>query len=211
MTPRDRLEALAAELVGRPVYVLLASDGADFGSESTGGLYGRRLDLLARDHLQAAGRWQGRRPAVFIDDVRADAWQVEAIIVHELAHFADIGFNETPEAEVCDIILNFTRRIHEQSVGAPVERVSHDPQHSARFVRGCIHLWRRYQRTGRWCPPEWLWQGELYGAPEPIAVIRALGDEPDRLAKLPVSLVVDLPAPPQFDELFKETTTCSSH
>lgn len=199
----EQLEAIAAKLIGQPVYVLLSSDGAEFGGPAIAGLYGRRLDLTARDFLWSANRWNGRRPAVFIDDARARSeLEVYSILTHELAHTCDMGFDATPEVEVCAASMSLTRRVHQQTVEAEVEPVEFDELHSSRFVRAAIHLWRRVQATGIWFPPDWLYQPALYRTPAPDAVIGALADEPNRLAQLPVALILTLPAPAAFDNLF---------
>lgn len=198
----ERLESIAAELVGRPFYVLLATDFPEMQSQHITGLYSRRLDLLSQPALEAAGRWVGRRAATYVDDSRSD-FETLATFIHELAHSVDLGFSDTPVEEISVAGMTFCRTVLETQRSHPVMPVAFDEQHSSRFVRACIHLWRRLQQNGLWTPPDWLWDGSLYGAPDPITVIRALGDEPDRLLQLPVSLIITLPAPPAFDALFQ--------
>lgn len=202
MTDSEHLEQLAEKLIGRRCYVLLASEGAELGSEHIAGCYSPRLDLLGKGFLQSAGRWQGRQPAVFISDIGCSPMQNHAVLLHELAHVADVGFSYQPEAEICEASMNLTRASYTNGVATPVGPVAFDERHSSRFIRGCLHLWHRFVAADYWTPPEWLYEGELYGAPEAITASRALADEPTRLAQLPVDLIITLPAPAAFDELF---------
>ncbi|MBX3447945.1 MAG: hypothetical protein KF777_00210 [Planctomycetaceae bacterium] len=203
---REELEGIAAKLTGHPAYVLTASDGFQFGSEMTGGMYGQVLDMLAQDELQAAGRWDGRRPAFYVDDLDpGDRSTTLAILCHELAHYAEWGFDHEQAAE--DVPVERVERERQtiaRSAENPRVPMEYDPLHSVKFARAAIHYWKRLLALHPefWFPSGMLWQAEWYGAPTPFKVLMALGDEPARLAPLFVSTIVDLPAPAAFDELF---------
>lgn len=201
----EPLEDIARTLIERDCYVLLSSQGANFGGRHIAGLYSRRLDLMARPWLQSQNRWRGRMPAVFIDDRRLnDTWQILATLCHELGHCCDLGHDDTPENEHSEVFVDFQRRTHERTKDEPVLRVEKCPLHGDRFLRATVHLWWRCFQAVHWFPPELLWQGELYGQPEPWQVSRALGDELKRLEELPVSLIVNLPVTSEpFEQLFR--------
>ncbi len=203
---REELEGIAAKLIGCDAYILLASDGFQFGSDMTGGMYGQVLDMLAQDQLQAAGRWDGRRPAFYIDDLDpGDRSTTLAVLCHELAHFAEWGFDHGQAAEAVPIErVERERQSIARSAENPRVPMEYDPKHSVKFVRAAIHYWKRLLAIHPefWFPSGLLWQAEWYGAPTPFKVLMALGDEPERLAPLFVPTLVDLPAPSAFDELF---------
>lgn len=203
---REELEGIAAKLIGCNAYVLLASDGFHFGSEMTGGMYGQVLDMLAREQLQAAGRWDGRRPAFYIEDLDpGDRSTTLAVLCHELGHYGEWGFDHGQAAEAVPVERVERER---QSIAKMAENprvpMGYDPNHSAKFARAAIHYWKRLLAIHPefWFPSGLLWQAEWYGAPTPFKVLAALGDEPERLAPLFVTTLVDLPAPAAFDELF---------
>jgi len=203
---REQLEGIAAKLIGHPVYVLTASDGFQYGSDATGGMYCQVLDMLAQEQLQAAGRWDGRRPAFYVDDLDpGDRSTTLAVLIHELAHYGEWGFDHGQDAEDVPVErVARSRRLIENLAANPRVPMDYDANHSAKFVRAAIHYWKRLQviHPELWFPAGMLWQAEWYGAPTPFKVLMALGDEPERLAPLFVPTITMLPAPAAFDELF---------
>jgi hypothetical protein len=199
----EQLESLASELMRREVYVLLASENAAFGSEHIAGLYGRRLDLQARVYLASLGRWQGRRPTVFVDDVRHDEHEVLAILLHELAHLADLGHDNTPEASVPEVSIRLAASVQARTIQTPVVPVSFDDKHSSRFVRACCHLHHRAWNLGHRISEELIFDGGMYGILSPYTAVSALGDELRRLEQLTIETILILPAPERFNALFE--------
>lgn len=204
---REELEEIAAKLVGFPVYILTTSDGFHFGSERTGGMFASYLDMLAQEQLRAAGRWDGRRLTLFVDDMDCEGrFSLLATLCHELGHYGEHGFPHEQAAE--DVPVHEVEQSR-QSIAAKATKtadpVEYDPHHSSKFVRAAVHYWQRlqWQRPDLWFPCGLLWQAEWYGGlPTPLKVLTALGDEPRRLLPLFVPTIVELPAPAAFDELF---------
>lgn len=204
-TRREELENLAAELMRRPVYVALQSEGVpeDIGGEKVGGVYSRRLDLALKPYLEASGRWEGRRPAVYIDDVRFEDWG--CIFLHELGHLAEFGFCEVPEKVFSPALLQRDAAHWAEHRDNPViidETLGHEKYHGPRFVRACCHLWWRARQMGYGCNPEHIYDGDLYGVPKGWAAVDALGDEMQRMSQLWIETILILPAPKEFDALF---------
>lgn len=205
-TKRENLERIAAELMQRPVYICLKSEGTPehIGGPKIGGTYHRRLDLSMMDYLKAQGRWQGRQPAIYVNDTDSDFWG--DIMLHELAHAVDMGHDATEPDQVCAASLKLMHMNWSKNRDVVVEPVDENlgyaPLHGPRFVRACCHLWHRSMALGCCCNPEYIYQGSLYNVPEARVILNALGDELTRFEQLWVETILILPAPKQFDELF---------
>lgn len=199
------MERIAAKLMRRSVHVALQSEGVpeNIGGETVGGCYHRRLDLRLKPWLEAAGRWNGRQPAVYVDDVR-NQFALD-ILIHELAHLADLGFCELEEEKVPPISMELTERYWLRDRNNPEvidAALGYEPLHGPRFVRACAHLWYRSRELGCMYNPEFIYQGSLYNVPEAWAVLDALGDEPTRFMPLDIETILILPAPKAFDAIF---------
>ncbi len=200
----ESLETIAAELIGRPVYVALQSQGVpeNIGGKHIGGCYGRRLDLSLKSWLQAEGRWHGRRPAIYIDDVREELFG--CVLIHELAHVADVGFSDSPFVFETTLQAEATLWAETRDNPPVIDRaVGYDTVHGPQFVRACCHLWHRSRALGCFYSPTEIYNGKIYNVPEAWPAMDALGDEPQRLEELPIELFLNLPAPERFNNLFE--------
>ena len=206
---RDQLESIAAELLERPIYVALQSEGVPekIGGPIVGGCYSPILDLHLQDWLQAQGRWQGRQPAIYLDDTRTEDWFPFAWFIHECAHFCDMGFSGSPfvlKSTLKQAETNWAE--HRDDPTAIDKTLGYDPGHGPRFVRACVHLWHRSRELGFGYSPEHIYEGKQYNVPEAWAAIDALGDELSRFEPLWIKTILELPAPKEFDAIFKDRT-----
>jgi hypothetical protein len=203
---RDELESIAAELMERQVYVALQSEGVpeEVGGPIVGGCYSKNLDLQLQQWLQAQGRWQGRQPAIYVDDTRNEDWFPFAWAVHEMAHIADMGFSGSQFVFKSTLRQEKTDWIEQRNDPPKVDTtLGYDPFHGPRFVRACCHLWHRAMSLGCAFSPEHIYEGKQYNVPEAWTVLDALDDEPRRLEQLRVETILILPAPAAFNELFE--------
>src|SRR5688572_20275027 len=70
-TIRELAGTVAKTLLGADCYIVLNSDGPPAGTVIPGalGMTGRQWDLAIHPWLTARGLWQGRKRAIYVDDV----------------------------------------------------------------------------------------------------------------------------------------------
>ena len=220
--------AIAPELRGRPFYVVLTSDlPAAERSTTTAGHTSLVLDEYLRPYL--GERWRGRGPAIVVadallrDEIAATLggfserlrdvaeprlWRVGLpnfyrVVLHELGHAFALGggraLEEAGQGAVrahgySGLVADIDRRI-EADPGLNRQRRYHSPTTWLRLV---IHLQHRASNLGVAVAPESI---ERWGCSPFPDYVRALGDEPERFARLPVAEILQRPLPAEYRRL----------
>jgi len=216
--------AVAPDLAGRPVYVVLAADlPAELRwPDRLEGLTTRYLDLILRPTLEPLGRWRGRGPAMVVNPqaIAADLAELGrparrrcfartflGDVLHELAHILDaglIGGPEPPASLVTFAALALKAEL--DGVTAPTNGPSATipwRRHEAPFIRIVLHLAHRARACGAWLFAEDLFDAVEYGLSPTRRYAAALGDEPGRLAGCAFANIQATPQPAAFAELWQ--------
>lgn len=216
MTPdqRNRLEAdlrdiVAPELraVGAPtLYIIWESDT---GRRTNGlhGFTGPTLASIYADQIEAAGRWQGIAPGLFIcdsaitschgDNERALRTMVSTA-AHEAGHVIAEGC-EFREANP-DFHGRF-KSVLEDGSGDLFETDFPEGNHNLTFCRMALHMAYRLELRGHDLEVDDLWrEGELF---KPSAFLPYISDELERLQDRTLSEVLATDPPEQFAELYR--------
>jgi hypothetical protein len=209
------LDKLACEL-GCPVYICLQSAGAPAPLAGSYGCTSPTADLLLRPWLESRGRWFGRRPAIFIDDLLlranvtaeapADADQLFArwlptILIHELAHVVHQG------VDLAEVTTDTDRRA--MALAAFSITVQDSPSlppwfgHNAEWVRLALHLAHRATALGQPVNVDDLFNGETYGIAEPAEWQYVLVGEEAALERESIWDLQRFRAPLGFIELWR--------
>ncbi len=221
--------AVAPELRGRPFYVMLTSDlPAAERSRTTAGHVSPTMDLYLRPHL--GERWRGRGPAMVVhdcllrDEIAATLeeyserlrdvaeprlWAVGLpnfyrLVLHELGHVFALGGRYEPLGTAGQgairsngysrLVADIDRRI-EADPNLDRQRPYHSP---ANWLRLVIHLQHRAAALGVAVAPEPTERWHCSPFPD---YVRALGDEPERFAGLPVAEILQRPLPAEYRRL----------
>lgn len=213
------LERLAEQIIGCKCYVLTSSDGANddleqYGGHATNGCTSRTYDLTWREWLEARGLWCGRRPAMWVHDteLREQARElagqtgyplallereaVNAVTIHEAAHVVEQGIDlaaPTPGRERFALAVI--------AYGVAESRIEAFPSwwgHDWRFIRLCLHLAHRAAELSHPVSWELLYPAGLYQIPRANAFAVHLGDEPQRLARVPAMELANHRPPDSF-------------
>jgi len=194
------------------------TDHLELERGTLGASYGT-IDLAARDGLQRAGRWTGRRPAValnrhFIDRLAYErsepaGFDVErrrlllAVTVHEASHALDSdpphytipAGNHERQARITRLALTL-RPSGIVTAGRPW--AGHGPA----WWRLLFALAYRVERlTGIKLPPAVLSMGR-YELPQPAVIRRSFGDEPRRFRRLTIEEIKRAAYPRAFRKLW---------
>jgi len=186
-------------LPGCQPYIVLESQGPPPSVRLPGALAftGLALDVQLEPWLSARGDWQGRRPAIFVDDdaIRKLALEASAehggyaaeierhvllaTVTHEAAHVAQKGIDTRP-------MTDEFRELAEAAVAysiAAIEDTGRPPflGHDWRWVRLAIHLAHKANALGYTFPISFLFSGESYAITEAKNFAYALGREPVNL------------------------------
>lgn len=214
--------AVAPELAGRPLYVVLASDVYPDAGNGDGpdGCTMRHLDLMLRPTLERLGRWSGRGPAMVLDP-RAIARNAErrirparrrafapaafGVALHETAHVltAEPGEGE-PSAEYLEAgraMLTADADGTDKPTNGPGAAVPWRG-HEWAFIRAAMHLAHRAAALGVDLTPRDVFDAEPHGLAPTCRYMAALGDEPDRLAGCDFATIALTPPPVAFAELW---------
>jgi len=224
---RARIERVCrVVLPERRVYVLLDSQLApEFRPKGCFAFTSRGLDLVLRNAI--GRRWSGRGAAFVLcpseaaiharlshrlgsEAIRArrEAWKSAA---HEVAHIVGRPLLPSDEVEgeevvefqtvVSDALASFCTNPPGSSVDQAVPWLGHD----GRFIRALFHVAHRVRRAaGEWLPHGGWFSPRLYGVKSRDAEYEAaLGDEPERLAAVPLTELSTIPAPEQFVRLWR--------
>lgn len=216
--------AVAPELAGHPVYIVLRSDlPRDWaGGEDYAGCTIAHLDLILRPTLEKLRRWRGRGPAMLID---ADAVAAAAryrpraarrrvfltaflgIVLHELAHVIDMDF--VPKHEPEDWWVRAGRRLFSEPA-APDSRPTNGPgapipwrMHEWPFIRIVMHLAERASAAGDNVSLHDVIDLTEYGLSSTFQYARALGDEPQRMAGCDFATIRRATPPAAFADLWQ--------
>ncbi|HPM24196.1 MAG TPA: hypothetical protein PLP66_09845 [Phycisphaerae bacterium] len=214
--------AVAPELAGRPLYVVLASDVyADPGNgDGPDGCTMRHLDLMLRPTLERLGRWSGRGPAMVLDPrsiARTAARRIRparrrvfapaalGVAIHELAHVLTAEPDEAePTAEYVKAgraMLTADADGTETPTNGPGAAVPWRG-HEWAFIRAALHLTHRAAALGVDLTPRDVFDAEPHGLAPTGRYVAALGDEPDRLAGCDFATIARTPPPAAFAELW---------
>jgi hypothetical protein len=212
----DQLKQRACDLLGRPVYVCLQSEGAPAPLPSSYGCTSPTCDVLLRPWLESQGRWFGRRPAIFIDDLllranitaespadadRLFARWLAAILIHELAHVVHQG------VDLAEVTTDTDRRA--MALAAFSISVQDSPSippwygHNGEWVRLALHLAHRATARGQHVNVDDLFDGERYGIAEPSEWQYSLVGEEAALASASIFKVQHFRPPLGFIELWR--------
>jgi len=176
--------------------------------------------MALRGHLEK--RWAGRGPAMILNDraafhfVKAARsgrpvihWRRELLraAVHELAHIVSRPLlpgeldDNLPRAEEK---IKCLRACCSLTTPPAIETPCPWENHSADFIRIAQHAGHRMQSAvGFFLPREWV-NTRDYGLDSGEWKYQtALGNEPERLAVVPLSEIVHIPPPVQFIELWR--------
>ncbi|MCG3127429.1 MAG: hypothetical protein CHACPFDD_02289 [Phycisphaerae bacterium] len=215
--------AVAPELAGRPVYIVLRSDlprdwagGEDYASCTIA-----HLDLILRSTLERKRRWRGRGPAILIDAAAIAAAAryrprtarkrvflpaLLSIVLHELAHVIDMEF--VPKREPDDWWVRAGRRLFSEPA-APDNRPTNGPgapvpwrMHEWPFIRIAMHLAERASAAGISVSPRDVIDLGEYGLSSTFQYALALGDEPARMAGCDFEAIRRATPPTAFTELW---------
>ncbi len=204
-TSTEKLEALrrfAADLVGvtvpeidLPTYVLPADSGDVLAL--TGGL----LAYEYRENIENAGLWRGWGFCALVNlDQVEDFHTGTAVLIHEFAHFAiNAGWTSvllstsTPEA----LLRNAPEPAEATRLACQhLDALPPWTGHGAAFVRLLIHVVRRVQAAGWFGDENDAVPSDCYLLSRPSRYAEHLGDEPQRLADVPLFRIPTI-APPQ--------------
>ena len=216
---------LAAAVFPTKVYIIYESDGApsalNFGDAI--GSTGKVADLLAADYLVKRGEWNGRRPLVWLNDVRISELAAEyhairevepaelarqlmvAATIHELAHVAEQGVDTAP--------ISNTRKEFAVAIAAYSAETLHSPErppfdcHGWRWIRNSIHLHHRALQAGYETPLDLVMIHENYCLPplEQFASRLHGQFEPSNLARESIFDINTFRPPHLFAELWKDS------
>lgn len=218
------LEGFARRITSRdlapsiPLYILGTSQGLppELSDYPAIGLFSSWLDATAREWLEAAGRWRGRGPAIFLNDVLIRGMSIRdaggdhelaeelyrdrltAVFCHELSHALgrpldlDDDYPRSAVVTLMEAALTAPR---------PERKAADTPQpepwegHRADFIRVLCHVVYRAERLlGERLPGEWLF-AQTYGL-APLFIYRdVLADEVEAMAGDSFETIRNTPLP----------------
>ena len=207
----------------RTIYVLFESEiPRDLVCISAVAYCGRHLDLIFRSLLESQNRWVGRGAALVVGDRTlwkhakyATSYNVAAhwrrllfhMAAHELSHIVlrPITENEKSTSGGFESLAAFVStktwcaKDQAPAIADPVPWLGHDGP----FLRTVQHVgFRMQQHVDFWLPLQWV-DSTIYALSSETAYQRALGDEPQRLAGLPLSAVAEIQPPEAFVDLWR--------
>lgn len=220
----------AADLAGRPVYVVAKSEiFAGYEGSSCYGCTGPLLDLAVRPAL--GDRWEGRGGAMIIEDesiardaagfaaraaphlrrrrMRAAFREVfAAVSLHELAHLLDGKlYADWPEARAP---LAAVSRVYAETFVPTKRKANSGPaatvpfhQHEWGFIRTVLHLVHRAGRCGARVHSADAFDGGCYGLSGVWSYSAALGDEPERMEGQTIAEIRQTRPPERFVNLWR--------
>lgn len=166
---------------------------------------GRRL----HPHLERIGLWRGSGDVVVVCEpwFRLEPSRAYGTLIHELGHAIDNReFEEIVAGEDSSADAAQRDRLKE-SANEPIFReVSPSlPKwhgHGDNWIRAVIHLIAR-ANIGYW---DVAFADPFYGLSSRLEYLEALGDEPNKLASLPICEILKTEPPAAFVELWKRDT-----
>ncbi len=201
------------DLDGLPIYIVPQSRlQAKLGHRCVlHGYTAPRLDLHLRDHISD---YQGRGPCMAINDraLRAEYGDEHfdyfflATVLHELTHILTCPwlYNEPVTASPAEIEREAREVARTVATDEPDDGRPPFHGHGAQFIRVALHLCHRAKTADDWYAPNDLCAGWRYGLSHARRYQLALGDEPGRMATMPVAKIVTAEPPGEFDQLWAD-------
>lgn len=200
------IQRAAPELLDRPVYIAVRPLVGCCGCTAPS------MDLVLRPELEARRAWRGRGPAIVLDPeslaerIRRGSgltdpptrterrpWFAPALnglILHEVAHLLVNGPPSDDAAPAVAAVDAVRRELAEPPPDvAPHPWAGHGPL----FIRACLHLARRAGVAA-----DRIVETQHYGLHSTWLFERAVEDEPERLADMPIRDVLRLTPPKRF-------------
>jgi hypothetical protein len=220
---RDRLEADLRQVLEKDLtlhnaagpYLVLVSETELKPCGWFGGLSHPSMHKWLRKDI--GPRWKGNGPAVLLVDTTIARREVSffspennfvGVAIHEVAHTLDVGGMFTPDVAPDGEVLRHTGpELFAATVAAP-EDVSHRRSerhgHDSTWIRVALHLRQRMVNLGWEVPFPTVINREVYGYYPPAEYHRALGDEFEQLAEVPITLIRFADPPKRFTELYAQ-------
>ena len=190
------------------IHVVLASETDLNCCGQFSGLHSPRIHGWLRSYIS---KWNGPAPTMLIDDATitndcGGRWDLmaerfTAIAVHELGHIVCTPRLFDHDHESDKAMSDMVRQAFVESLEKKATFYSHaSPRigHGPEWLRIVCHLVHRMQKR-RWniYPPQ-IVDTNYYGYSSTSLYRNALGDEPSRLARLPMTAIAHLPPPQKF-------------
>ncbi len=214
---RELARLASAVMPNECVYVVIPGDlpRSERSRFTVAGASSPCLTAIFRATIKASGQWRGWHPTIYLDPAgkfrdctdratrrRLAPSIVFGVMIHELSHVLDspAAVKLTPN-ELREARRRFRLAVARRTPvsGAPVPWLWHETA----FLRGCLHLVYRARAAGFDVFPEDVFDSEYYGLSNTYRYSRALGDEPERLAGLPIREALAMPMPRHFTALFE--------
>lgn len=212
MLDRPTLEALAAQLLpGHKPYVVASSErptGGDVITRRCFGVTGPSVDVVFADWLRHQGRWQGRKPCVFLDDLALldeHRQRILGIWTHEMGHLADFVIEDSAEpTELSATMAELTSQFCD--INADAFKIPEWTSHDASWIRRCLHLRYRLGLVGHHFGCWAIYNAEQYGLPPCESFDNRLGGvfEYECLARVPIGELDQFPPPFLFRQLWHD-------
>ena len=210
------VRAAATELDGTRLHIVRASETAFADSPAFDAFVHPKADIWCRE---AIGQdWRGRAVCIVVSDEAlnrepqpmqpdvAASW-----ICHELAHVLVDGWwagrDEAPvpgEEETARIVPAVAAHL---KAPIPWKSEAQDKEvrdHGPAFLRAAIHLRRRIQAQGTYLAAQGASAGRYHWLQLIETYEGAIRDEPERLAGMRITDIIDLEPPPAFARLWEE-------
>lgn len=215
----DLCRAIAPELADVPLYVVTEA------GDKVSGCYSLDKSLQCRPQLESERRWRGpgvcftlhpqgiaglqrRRSSVRAYRKRDFSAVADSVAIHELGHaaadcfrfIADPGSAGALESQRARSRQVANGEVTESGLAAPIPFFGH----ARDWIRACLHLnWRAQHLAGRTVFIEEIVNPIYYGLSALPAYVKALGDEPERMANKPFAEIMHAPEPLAFRGLFR--------
>ncbi len=219
---RTEIERACREILpARPIYVAFESEApADLICPDALAYCARHLDVALRDTI--GDRWEGHGPAILIND-RA-AWryvkqsgrmgraffhwrfEIVATLIHELAHIAlrpnlptELDNDPDRAVRMTQVLRSVVAEPDTPAISKPCPWAGHDGQ----FVRVAQHIGHRLRAAlDFWQSTDCL-HLDAYGLSAEWRYQSALGNEPERLAGVPLTELATIAPPEKFIDLWR--------
>lgn len=211
----------------RGVYVLLTSEiPREYRAKFALGYFTADLDEVFRDYLTAAKRWDGRKPAMVVDDVEirriaADPFcalgagagryireRTIGVTIHEAAHALELPADTWDRSPTESSTTTAERVIEWAGATSQPEKPVPWFGHGKRFIRAAVHLHARAVATDFGCQLRTVARLENYRLSSLEAYAETLAAELKQSAESLRSIreILDEPEPSAFAELWQSDT-----
>lgn len=204
-----RLERMIPhEMAGKRFY--LAECPGPYSQQQGIALTSPLCDRVCEPQLRRDGVWTGRGFCIALPNPSAfwllDEYHRWAVVLHEAAHFVDRldGWASGDDPAVCEQLEGLDPFVD----SADEHRLSGWPphhNHGLRFTRAALHLHARAEHHGWECDlARMTVAGASYALSPTETYLAALGDEPGRRIKEPLSRILDSEPPIRFGTLWAD-------